>query len=69
MWVQVLQKHIDTGTQGNNRWCPVALALQDVGFSQGELMRTDILPRSVSRFIGRFDRGKEVHPFNFIWPA
>lgn len=69
MVVKVTAKHIARGKKKNDVSCPVALALRDAGFPRGELRDTyvDRFPRSIERFMDKFDRGQSVKPFNFIW--
>jgi len=81
MLISVANKHIKQGRKNKKRgiicfpyskYCPVALALRDAGInvsvfetifssSKGII----ITPRSVNRFIVRFDNGKSVKPFKF----
>lgn len=71
--IKVLKKHIKTSEFGIKN-CPVALALKDSGYSDVSVGLNVIFiglkiiksPRSVDRFINKFDRKKSVKPFNFI---
>lgn len=81
--VEVNKKHIKKGKRDNATSCPVALALQDVGFRKVSVhsygiafkdflthppsWRYVLAPRSVQRFTKRFDQGKKVEPFSFIF--
>jgi len=76
MRIHVKQEHINCGTKESKSRCPIALALSkqlsedwvyvyrytvDIGFMKETLN----LPQSAQKFIGRFDKGKIVKPFNF----
>lgn len=59
-----------------SQYCPVALALTDAGLGRFSVFgvrcsnsegNTFILPRSVSRFVSRFDDKKVVKPFRFYF--
>ncbi len=78
--INVNQKHIKTGRKNfknktlfRARSCPVALALIDAGVTNAVVltaraysdMGNHLLPRSVRRFINRFDHDEPVKPFNF----
>ena len=78
--IEVTQKHINKGVKGKCNRCPVALAISDTfgtpevgifyknGWIDSEDDYKDFnLSRSVSRFIGRFDKlgKKAVKPFRF----
>lgn len=82
MKIYVTQEHINRGIKNDCIRCPVALALFDafpntkrVDVDTGTLFWTNSMgdrnwsktPRSVWRFINRFDRGSDVKPFAFIW--
>lgn len=79
MRVVVNPWHIDQGAKGAFCGCPIAWALKElpdviaafvtpnaihVGFGSGD-SKTYKVPRSVQRFIDRFDRGRVVEPFAF----
>lgn len=78
--ISVKQKHIKAGMQGSCYWCPISQAIRDglkikeIAFvTTGEWSISVIdnkykTPRSVVRFIRRFDElGKSaVKPFNFF---
>ena len=79
MIVSVKRKHIKRGKPGSCFFCPVALALKDVGcitpsvgpslnyrVSMGGSVVSHPSPRSVRRFYTRFDAGRSVKPFRFI---
>lgn len=78
--IKVRRKHIEAVDRsflyGSNN-CPVALAFKDAGYKDavvctayqiflGKPAKMIRSPRSVSRFVNRFDDGKKVKPFNFI---
>jgi len=81
MIVHVKKRHIKFGEPSCSSRCPVALAINVVdGFNKEVLvspkdkdLRGGIkignkhyhAPRSVERFVNRFDKGKPVKPFNF----
>ena len=81
MIVQVSKGHIKRGTACSSLYCPVALAIKcaiefrsDVVVSpknrdlRGGIKIGDkhyLAPRSVERFVKRFDHIKPVKPFNF----
>lgn len=74
MKIQVTEKHIKRGKRKCAWRCPVALALQDV-LDGPFLVGKDCIyagrnpyacPKSVSRFVMRFDSGKLVKPFTFV---
>ena len=79
MKVKVTQKHIDQGCPGWGQWCPVAMALEEMGFARpvvgsqliiyrapdtGEVREWDT-PRKVFRFMQKFDSHRKVKPFTF----
>lgn len=75
--VQVMRRHIQKG-RPDCCYCPVALALNErtgrawtVSFFKLSLNLEEFMatPRSVSRFIVRFDKNKPVKPFRFRIPA
>lgn len=78
--VKVKKKHIQNGCKLTMDSCPVSLAICDasddfsfvkttgsvISVSMREQMNELIdAPRSVTRFVKRFDAGKPVKPFNF----
>jgi hypothetical protein len=80
MKIQVTQQHIDKGRGGSCTSCPVALALNDAGFTRawvspstlrsnwrngGSIREFFPVPDSVLVFINRFDAGLPVDPFSF----
>ena len=74
--IKVTQEDINNGEPCETMSCPVALALSrqlnlfNPVYVSYSYFSTDnkyvYLPRSVKRFIHRFDSGEEVKPFNFI---
>jgi hypothetical protein len=78
--IEVKKHHIDLGVKSTPNACPVALALQarflwaHVSYSyarvfqgpQGSKVLLLKTPRSVTRFIDKFDADRPVKPFNFI---
>lgn len=77
MIVKVTKQHILCGEQEDTAFCPVALALKDIGakfpeVDYGRMKDTETgvsfhCPRSVQRFVKRFDKKgkKAVKPFSF----
>jgi hypothetical protein len=74
MIVRVTKKHILHGECGSLCKCPVALAIHDAancGHVNVTTARVIVdgtqvkAPRSVSRFVQRFDLGEQVKPFAF----
>lgn len=74
MLVSVTRKHIKNGNPISPSSCPIALALRETCeteqtirvYNQVEIGgREYYLPRSVLRFINRFDNEKSVKPFRF----
>lgn len=75
--ISVTQEHIDKGERNMACTCAVALALINHGFDPA-VSKTAISiayrgriydikhPRSVNRFIKRFDKGLAVKPFRFF---
>lgn len=72
--IKVTKKHIQKGGKYYND-CPVALAIKDVfpdktvsvdGMYIFVTPKNIKCPRSVSRFVNRYDDEKSVKPFNFI---
>lgn len=79
--IAVTRKHINKGDRGECTSCPVALALLDafpeakrVSVDQDDLVvtypngsaKSYCVPRSVSRFINKFDnQGRVAQPFRF----
>ena len=79
--VSVTEDHIKNGLRFMCGKCPVALAVSEhtgrkalvgshtLDFADNDFMYfKPVLPRSVRRFIKRFDRGLSVKPFKFILP-
>lgn len=77
MLIRVTKKHIKQGVISDPYSCPVALAIRDKGFEcvvTEHTIRTNNIwaykryncPRSVSRFVKAFDKGRKVKPFSFI---
>lgn len=78
MKIYVKRKHIKEGRHCSFEKCPVALALKEqnglswcvdedgisLDYSNCKVIKS---PRSVKRFIRRFDFGDSVKPFNFIF--
>ena len=79
MIIKVTKKHIKNGNRHSIYSCPVALAIQEelgypdfssicVGndnFMNKDTYRIVSSPRSVQRFIAKYDTYEEVSPFNF----
>lgn len=73
MIIKVTEDHIKNGLRCTTTCCPVALALQEISSNVSvglvgiwlDSVRYKV-PRSVYRFIRRFDNNKTVKPFNFI---
>lgn len=79
--VNVTQENINNGTKQNGEYCPIALALKDMGYRSPSVGYDDIsflygenscedwqcsyTPRVVDHFIEAFDSGLEVEPFSF----
>ena len=79
MLVQVTAEHIKKGALARTDLCPVALALQDMGYvtfvtsttcriskDMWEHETCYTLPEKVYHFIHEFDSGNQVTPINFI---
>jgi hypothetical protein len=78
--IQVTKKDIRSGDPGFSRSCPVALAVirtypdavavrvfkELVRIDTRYMIHSVLNPRSVQRFVRRFDKGKKVQPFNFL---
>lgn len=75
--IKVRLRHIRGGEPKSSGFCPVALAIRDAGISVFFVCAGEISygypkhvnatpPRSVKRFIRRFDDRKPVKPFNFF---
>jgi len=72
---QVTRKHIREGKPNMLKACPIALSLKEaIGCETPVIAGAEVvriggdfydLPRSVQRFIKRFDAGKPVKPFRF----
>jgi len=74
MIISVTKKHIRRGIAGDARRCPVGLAIGEMVSDPCLCVRrsctwvnglTIFNPRSVRRFITRFDYGRWVRPFRF----
>lgn len=77
MIIKVEQKHIDKGERDNCDKCPIALAMKDAGFHkpmvrltslhwfENEKAKKVISPDCCIFFVGRFDIGDHVEPFEF----
>lgn len=74
MNVAILKKDIKQGEIGNPDSCPIALAVTRTTKAKRVLVGERTLnidgveyeyPRSVSRFVARFDREQKVTPFAF----
>jgi hypothetical protein len=74
--IVVRRKHIRDGSKGSRYWCPIALALRELGYGMNAYLAVEeekvtlggyefALPRSARRFIVRFDDKKPVKPFTF----
>lgn len=76
--VTVTQEHIANGSKSDCGHCPVALALLEatgadrvfVGYGainthNGDKVTCFMWPRSVTRFVDKFDEGRPVKPFTF----
>jgi hypothetical protein len=75
--VKVTKDHIKRGEQESAAHCPVALAVRDYmkGYKDGTIfVDHEIIeighfsffsPRSVARFIRKYDAGRPVKPFTF----
>lgn len=71
--VTVSKEDIKAGKRRHLTGCPVALALQKIGFSKASVGREQVtmgdyyalLPRSVKSFIYNFDEKLPVKPFRF----
>lgn len=67
MKIKVTQDHIDRGVRRGLLDCPIALAFGE----QPDLNTRDFLcshlPIEAVIFIGKFDAGKSVQPFEFEW--
>lgn len=75
-FISVELKHIKRGKRKDSLLCPVALAIREqvssVWHLQASYKFLDVnyaryhTPRSVLRFMRKFDAAKPVKPFNFI---
>lgn len=76
--IKVTQRHIDTGKAVNEFYCPIALAMRDVGLVQAEVGDTHAfygyglhrcempLPKEARDFIREFDNDRRAAlPFEF----
>lgn len=80
MKIEVTQKDIDNGVQGECQSCPIALAFKrtsnskrvyvntksiDVCHRGNQGVKTYELPKKAQTFVKRFDRQEPVKPFSF----
>ena len=76
MKIFVTSDDIKKGASNDAAFCPVAIALSKIfrevrveeyviSFAENDRRREIKIPRSVERFIGRFDNDKKVSPFVF----
>ena len=80
MKIEVTQKDIDEGVQGECTLCPIALAFKrssnfkrvyvngktiDVWYRGDQGIKTYKLPKKAQTFVKRFDRQEPVKPFSF----
>ena len=80
MKIEVTQKDIDEGVQGECTLCPIALAFKrssnfkrvyvngktiDVWYRGDQGIKTYELPKKAQTFVKRFDRQEPVKPFSF----
>ena len=80
MKIEVTQKDIDEGVQGECTLCPIALAFKrninfkavyvngksiDVWYPRSGGVKTYELPKKAQTFVKRFDRQEPVKPFSF----
>lgn len=78
--ISVKQGHIEAGIPGDDNFCPIALALHEMGpeyqnlsvgswrlwdRSDGHLEPVADLPREATTFVFDFDKERTVHPFTF----
>lgn len=82
MKINVTKKHVDNGKPCACSSCPIALAMQDMGFvvsvgtptvtlQKVAYSRTNhvVMPREALMFIAGFDMGDKVEPFSFSLSA
>ena len=79
MKIEITQKDIDNGVQGECLLCPIALAFKRSSnfkrvyvhcksiqvFKHGKGVKTYELPKKAQTFVRRFDRQEPVKPFSF----
>lgn len=80
MKIEVTQKDIDNGVQGECQLCPIALAIKstsnfkrvyvngkfiEVWHRGNQGIKTYELPKKAQTFVKRFDRQEPVKPFSF----
>ena len=78
MQIEVTQAHIDNGTPWEPGSCPIALAVNDMGYSNSTVDRRSgeaqdregvnfawDMPEEASKFTADFDSRKNVEPFIF----
>ena len=73
MKIKITQDHITNGKRLNGESCPIALALIDAGFCNIDVRVGRVflgsaiipLPTVARAFMGQFDRGYTVIPFEF----
>ena len=75
--IKVTQSHIDDSDEGNSGTCPIALAMEDIGFREPSVTGTEAwfydhgrcrimkLPIVAKKFVYAFDNFDEVEPFEF----
>jgi hypothetical protein len=71
--IEVKEHHILKGRRRCALFCPVALALRDIGMSEPVVATKELtyrdklipLPQNVKDFIYKFDRREDVAPFTF----
>ena len=79
MIIKVTQNHIDNGKRNSTRDCPVALAMNDMGIERKRVLfqciqteHDGLVDRyyqnlaSLSNWIKRFDKNKQVTPIEII---
>jgi hypothetical protein len=72
--VSVTDKHIKEGKCDNPRYCPIALAIKELGFEKVYVDKRYFLinkehygmPKKACAFIGKFDENNDVRPFSFV---
>lgn len=79
--IEVKEKHIRNGKEGDTASCPIALACIDAGFiepdisanrmtvtcqTSGKEYRINPVPKKATNFVEAFDDERTVHPFSFV---